>query len=242
MSIINKLFRQKSDEAFLSVVVLAAGNSRRMGRDKILMPLDGRPVIARTLQALQDCECVDEIVVVTRAESIQELADICSDYGITKTGRVMLGGRTRLESALIGALSTDERARYIAVHDGARPFVTEKLVERVYHSAMAHGAAAPAVASTDTVRILNSKGTVVQTPARELVALMQTPQIFLAEMIKTSLTKAKQKGMKITDDCSAAEAFGYKVSIVAGDADNIKLTTARDLYIAEGIVAERSGV
>ena len=227
VSFINKLFKSKSNDDFCTAVVLAAGNSQRMGKDKILMPLGGAPVIAHTLKALQSAECIDEIVVVTKYERLQELADICHDHGISKASKVVAGGKTRLESSLIGVSNADERAKYIAIHDGARPFVTNSLIERVVHSAHQHGASAPAVSATDTVRILNVKGAVVETPSRDLVALMQTP--------------AQQKGTKLTDDCSAVEAMGYKVTVVAGSPDNIKLTTARDLYIAEGILAERSG-
>ena len=242
MSIINKIFKFKAnDDNFCTAVVLAAGNSQRMGRDKILMPLGGMPVIAHTLKALQASDCIDEIVVVTRYESLQEVADICHNYGITKTSKVVLGGKTRTESSLLGVSNADERARYIAIHDGARPFLTDKLIERVVHSAQQHDAAAPAIAPTDTVRVLNSKGVVTETPSRDLVALMQTPQVFMTEMIKAALTRARDKGVKITDDCSAVEAMGYKVTVVAGEQDNIKLTTARDMYIAEGILAERSG-
>lgn len=242
MSIINKIFKFKAnDDNFCTAVVLAAGNSQRMGRDKILMPLGGMPVIAHTLKALQASDCIDEIVVVTRYESLQEVADICHDYGITKTSKVVLGGKTRTESSLMGVSNADERARYIAIHDGARPFLTDKLIERVVHSAQQHDAAAPAIAPTDTVRVLNSKGVVTETPSRDLVALMQTPQVFMTELIKAALTRARDKGVKITDDCSAVEAMGYKVTVVAGEQDNIKLTTARDMYIAEGILAERSG-
>ncbi len=242
MSIINKIFKFKAnDDNFCTAVVLAAGNSQRMGRDKILMPLGGMPVIAHTLKALQASDCIDEIVVVTRYESLQEVADICHSYGITKTSKVVLGGKTRTESSLMGVSNADERAKYIAIHDGARPFLTDKLIERVVHSAQQHSAAAPAIAPTDTVRVLNSKGVVTETPSRDLVALMQTPQVFMTEMIKAALTRARDKGVKITDDCSAVEAMGYKVTVVAGEQDNIKLTTARDMYIAEGILAERSG-
>ena len=219
VSFINKLFKSKSNDDFCTAVVLAAGNSQRMGKDKILMPLGG----------------------VTKYERLQELADICHDHGISKASKVVVGGKTRLESSLIGVSNADERAKYIAIHDGARPFVTNSLIERVVHSAHQHGASAPAVSATDTVRILNVKGAVVETPSRDLVALMQTPQVFLTEMIKAALTRAQQKGTKLTDDCSAVEAMGYKVTVVAGSPDNIKLTTARDLYIAEGILAERSG-
>ncbi len=242
MSIIDKIFKPKTENAeFCTAVVLAAGNSQRMGRDKILMPIGGKPVIAHTLAVLQNYDCIDEIVVVTKYESLQEIADICHNYGITKTSKVILGGKTRLESSLLGVSNADERAKFIAIHDGARPFLTDKLIERVVHSAHQHNAAAPAVAPTDTVRVLNAKGVVTDTPQRELVALMQTPQVFMAEMIKASLTRAQQRGLKLTDDCSAVEAMGYKVTVVAGDPDNIKLTTARDLYIAEGILAERGG-
>lgn len=242
MSIINKIFKLKSDDDnFCTAVVLAAGNSQRMGKDKILMPLGGIPVIAHTLKALQNSDCIDEIIVVTKYDSLQEIADICHNYGITKTSKVVLGGKTRTESSLIGVSNADERARYIAIHDGARPFLTDSLIERVVHSAHQHDASAPAVTATDTVRILNAKGAVTETPSRDLVALMQTPQVFMTEMIKAALSRACRKGIKVTDDCSAVEAMGYKVTIVAGDPDNIKLTTARDLYIAEGILAERSG-
>ena len=205
------------------------------------MPIGGAPVIAHTLKALQSSDIIDEIVIVTKYESIQEIADICNEHGISKASRVIRGGKTRLESALIGVSNVSEKATLIAIHDGARPFVTEKLIDRVVHAAKTHSAAAPAVTASDTVRLLNSKGAVTATPDRDLVALVQTPQVFLAELIKAALTRAMDKGFRVTDDCSAVEAMGYKVTIVAGEADNIKLTTTRDIYAAEGILAERRG-
>ena len=116
VSFINKLFKSKSNDDFCTAVVLAAGNSQRMGKDKILMPLGGAPVIAHTLKALQSAECIDEIVVVTKYESLQELADICNDHGISKASKVVVGGKTRLESSLIGVSNADERAKYTAIH------------------------------------------------------------------------------------------------------------------------------
>ena len=241
MSVFDKLLKFKATAPdFCSAVVLAAGNSQRMGRDKILAPIGGAPVIAHTLKALQGSDSIDEIVIVTKYESIQEIADICSGFGITKASRVVRGGKTRLESALIGVSNVSEKATLIAIHDGARPFVSEKLIERVVHAAKTHSAAAPAVTSSDTVRLLNSKGAVAETPDRDLVALVQTPQVFIAELIKAALTRAVDKNVRVTDDCSAVEAMGYKVTIVAGEADNIKLTTTKDLYAAEGILTERS--
>lgn len=242
MSVIDKLLKFKTTAPdFCSAVVLAAGNSQRMGKDKILMPIGGAPVIAHTLKALQSSDIIDEIVIVTKYECIQEIADICNEHGISKASRVIRGGKTRLESALIGVSNVSEKATLIAIHDGARPFVTEKLIDRVVHAAKTHSAAAPAVTASDTVRLLNSKGAVTATPDRDLVALVQTPQVFLAELIKAALTRAMDKGFRVTDDCSAVEAMGYKVTIVAGEADNIKLTTTRDIYAAEGILTERRG-
>ena len=242
MSVIDKLLKFKTTAPdFCSAVVLAAGNSQRMGKDKILMPIGGAPVIAHTLKALQSSDRIDEIVIVTKYESIQEIADICNEHGISKASRVIRGGKTRLESALIGVSNVSEKSTLIAIHDGARPFVTEKLIDRVVHAAKTHSAAAPAVTASDTVRLLNSKGAVTATPDRDLVALVQTPQVFLAELIKAALTRAMDKGFRVTDDCSAVEAIGDKVTIVAGEADNIKLTTTRDIYAAEGILAERRG-
>ena len=242
MSVIDKLLKFKTTAPdFCSAVVLAAGNSQRMGKDKILMPIGGAPVIAHTLKALQISDIIDEIVIVTKYECIQEIADICNEHGISKASRVIRGGKTRLESALIGVSNVSEKATLIAIHDGARPFVTEKLIDRVVHAAKTHSAAAPAVTASDTVRLLNSKGAVTATPDRDLVALVQTPQVFLAELIKAALTRAMDKGFRVTDDCSAVEAMGYKVTVVAGEADNIKLTATRDIDAAEGILADRRG-
>lgn len=239
MSVIDKIKKTKPAGDFCTAVIVAAGNSQRMGRDKILMPLLDAPVIAHTLMAFEESEFVDEIIVVTRYESMQAIADLCGEYGITKMSMIVRGGRTRAESALIGVGEADKRATLIAIHDGARPFPTDNLIERCILAAKENMAAAPAVSATDTVRILNKKGVVTSTPDRSLVALVQTPQVFQTEIIKNALAKAVEKNTPITDDCSAVEAMGYKVSIVAGEYDNIKLTTERDVYVAEKILSDR---
>lgn len=243
MSVIDKFikYRQNKD-TFCSAVIVAAGNSQRMGKDKILMPINGKPVIAYTLEAFQNSDCIDEIIVVTKLDNLAVIADICNEYGITKTSKVVCGGKCRAESSLAGIQSVSEEASLIAIHDGARPFVSGRVIERCVAAAEENSAAAPAVFATDTVRILNKKGAVVSTPDRDLVALIQTPQIFEASLIKTALEKAVEKQLPITDDCSAVEAMGVKVSIVGGEPDNIKLTTARDVYIAEKIIEERNEV
>lgn len=240
MSVIDKFFRFRTNtEDFCTAVIVAAGSSQRMGRDKIMMPLGDRPVIAHTLAAFQSSEHIDEIIVVTKLDRLQEIADICHDYKIEKISKVILGGKTRAESALLGVLEADEKATLIAIHDGARPFASPALIDRTVNSAKSNHAVAPAVYSTDTVRIVNAKGVVTSTPDRETVALIQTPQVFDANIIKNALTKAVEKNLPITDDCSAVEAMGIKVTIVAGEQTNIKLTSAMDAYLAEKILADR---
>lgn len=240
MSVIDKIKKIKNiSKSYCSAVIVAAGNSQRMGKDKILMDIGGAPVIAYTLRSFQASDVIDEIIIVTKSESIQRMADICIEYGITKARRVVCGGKTRAESALIGVSNTSENATVIAIHDGARPFPSRALIERTVIAAEESYAAAPAVRATDTVRILNKKGVVVDTPDRELIALVQTPQVFNAEIIKGALTKAVEKNLPITDDCSAVEAMGFKVVIVDGERENIKLTTQSDIYAAEKILADR---
>lgn len=241
MSVIDKFKKTKQSKSpFCSAVIVAAGNSQRMGKDKILMQIKDKPAIAYTLEAFQNADCIDEIVVVTKLDSLAVIADICNEYGITKTSKVVCGGKSRLESSLAGVFAVSEEASLIAIHDGARPFVSTNVIKRCVCAAETDGAAAPAVSATDTVRILNKKGAVTLTPDRNLVALIQTPQVFSSELIKNALTKAVEKKLPVTDDCSAVEAMRVKVSIVSGEQDNIKLTTARDIYLAERIIEERS--
>ncbi len=241
MSVIDILKKGiQNKKPYCSAVIVAAGNSQRMGKDKILMDLKDKPVIAYTLEAFQKSEYIDEIVVVTKLDNLAVIADICNEYGITKTSKVVCGGKTRAESSLAGILSVSDEATHIAVHDGARPFVTDKVIERCMIAARNCPAVTPGVSAIDTVRILNKKDTVVSTPDRNLVALIQTPQIFDADVIRNAMEKAVEKKLPITDDCSAVEAMGIKACVVSGDPDNIKLTTARDIYIAERIIEERS--
>ena len=240
MSVIDKFFKFKTNaEDFCTAVIVAAGNSQRMGRDKIMMQLGDRPVIAHTLAAFQNSEHIDEIIVVTKYERLQEIADICHDYKIEKASRIVLGGKSRAESALLGVLQADEKATLIAIHDGARPFASPALIDRTVNSAKSNHAVAPAVYATDTVRIVNAKGVAVSTPDRNTVALIQTPQVFDAGIIKNALTKAVEKSLPVTDDCSAVEATGVKVTIVAGEQTNVKLTSSTDVYLAEKILADR---
>lgn len=237
MSILSDTIK-KIRRPFCSMVVAAAGNSSRMGEDKLLLEIGGMPVIIRTLLAFEKCEAVDEIIVVTREDLIEKCAALCMEYGIEKANKFLIGGSDRLHSALAGVMEASEEAKLIGIHDGARPFVTGELIENVVQCAAKFDAAAPAVPVNDTIK-LAADGVVEATPVRDNVFAVQTPQVFLPDIIKCALTAAAENELAITDDCSAVEELGMPVRLVTGDADNIKLTTPRDIDLGRIILRQR---
>ena len=238
---ITNLFREKEKEPHCSAVIVAAGSSERMGTDKLTADLCGVPVLVRTLRVFDACALVDEIVVVTRGDRIEEMADLCKEYGINKVSKVLAGGAPRVESALVGVSEVDPKAGRIAIHDGARPLITTELIERTVRAAKEYYAAVPVIPSTDTLKAVDEKGYVVGTVDRATTWRVQTPQVFKADFIKGALTKAMEKNMPLTDDCSAMEMMGVRTMTVPGDEDNIKLTTPRDMILADAILKAREG-
>lgn len=235
---ITKLIRKIKKRPFCSAVVVAAGSSVRAGCDKLFTDLGGMPVLARTLSILDQCECIDEIVVVTRKDKVEEVARICSDYGFEKVNKVVCGGETRVLSALAGVSETNPRAAVIAIHDGARPLVTDAVIAEAVHAAVLHKAAAPAIPIKDTLKRVDGPEATGTIP-REQMAAVQTPQVFHADLIKAALSMAVDKKLELTDDCSAVEAVGARVRMTVGSEENIKLTTPLDFRLAEAILESR---
>lgn len=237
---LRRIFKRKDEEApKCSAVIVAGGSSQRMGTDKLMVNLGALPVLVRTLQVFQRSEFVEEIVVVTRAELLEQVAGLVKEYDLSKVSRVVCGGKTRVESALAGVSEVDRKARLIAIHDAARPLVTEDVILRTVYAARDYNAAVPAVSSADTLKAVDEKGFVVGTVDRESTVRVQTPQIFRAELIKGALTKAVRDTLPITDDCAAIEMMGVKCKTVLGDENNIKLTTPRDMLLAAAILKDR---
>ena len=232
-------FKKKEKKPTCSAVIVAAGSSQRMGSDKIMMKLGAMPVLARTVLAFENNEYIDEIIIVTKTEKLEEIADLCYKNGLHKVKHVVSGGATRMESALAGVSAARHGAAYIAIHDGARPLVSQELIERTILAAQKYRAAAPAIPSTDTLKAVDAKGFVVGTVDRESIRRVQTPQVFEADLIKGALTKAVKDGLTLTDDCSAMDRMGVKTILVEGDPTNIKITTPDDLVTAEAIVNAR---
>ena len=227
-------FIRKAHHSFCSVIVVAAGNATRMGKDKLFLPLGGEPILARTLMALDQCQAVDELIVVTREEKLEQIGALKDQYGLKKLTKIVFGGETRTESALAGVSEADKRAKIICIHDGVRPFVTNELVEDVVHYAVLYQAAAPAIPVKDTIKRARA-GVVTDTPDRSELFAVQTPQAFQADLIKAALSSAVAKQQSFTDDCAAVEALGVKAYLSRGSEDNIKITTPADLYLAEAI-------
>ena len=224
-----------------AALVAAAGSSTRMGggTNKLLLPLDGIPVLIRTLDALQRAERVDEIIVATREEELVEIAQLCHTYGITKCKKVVRGGESRAHSVMLAALEADKSIELLAVQDGARPLVTPELIESVIAAAARCGAAAPAIPVKDTIKCVREDGAVAQTLDRSALRAVQTPQVFTADVLKAALQSVLEQGIEVTDDCGAVERLGKVVFLTEGEETNLKITTPADLVLAEAILKDR---
>ena len=221
-----------------AVVIVAAGSARRMeGVDKIVADVAGKPLILRTALAFERCKAVQEIIVVTREDLRVRLERMLPAGGVSKLKAVVAGGETRADSVERGIACCDPKCRLIAVHDGARPLVTQRVIAEAIRCAAHSGAAAPAVPVKDTIRVVeNEIG--IETPDRSRLYAIQTPQVFDADLLRAATLRVKEKKLPVTDDCSAVEALGKKVSITAGDEENLKVTTQIDLAVA-GMLAKR---
>ena len=218
------------------VVIVAAGSASRMkGIDKAITPLGGEPVIRRTIRNFQECDAVSQIVIVTREDLILTIRELSADF--PKVTAVVAGGASRQESVWLGLNALGDKIKLAAIHDGARPFANWQLIDRTIRAANTNGAAAPAIPVKDTIKV--AEGRVVKnTPDRSTLFAVQTPQVFDFDLLRAALTKARQEGAELTDDCSAVERMGMSVKLVEGDERNIKVTTPLDLKIAELLLEE----
>ena len=212
-------------------VIVAAGSASRMGGiDKVMASLGGEPMIVRTVRAFQNSPQIDKIVIVTRQDLIQPIMDYCG--GFDKVQTVTVGGESRQESVEIGLSVLTADMEMVAVHDGARPLVTQEVIARTVRAAASSGAAAPAIPVKDTIKQVEGE-TIIVTPDRNCLRAGQTPQVFQVQLLKKALQKAKEDQAVVTDDCAAVERLGVTVRLVEGQERNLKVTTPMDLKIAE---------
>ena len=217
-------------------VIVAAGTASRMGGiDKVMAPLQGEPMIVRTVRTFQNCDAISEIVIVTREDLILPITDLCRE--MPKVKAVVCGGKSRQESVGRGLNALSDKVKLAAVHDGARPLITWQVIDRTVRAANTYGAAAPAIPVKDTIKVVEGR-VVKHTPDRATLFAVQTPQVFDFDLLRGALKKAEMDGAAVTDDCSAVELMGMSVKIVEGDERNIKVTTPMDLKIAEMLLEE----
>lgn len=233
---ISKLARKALPLKKCGAVIVAAGTASRMGGiDKVMAPLGGEPMIVRTVRAFQNCGAIAEIVVVTREDLILSVTSLCR--GMDKVKAVVAGGATRQESVSRGLNTLSGQVKLAAVHDGARPLVSDAVIDRTVRAAHSYGAAAPAVPVKDTVKVVKG-GLVMATPDRDALRAVQTPQVFDFDLLRGALEQAEKDGVAVTDDCSAVERLGMKVKIVEGEERNLKITTPLDLDVAALLLEE----
>ena len=226
--------KNKLSHPSCAAVIVAAGSSARMGgTDKLLAELGGLPVLSRTLRVFDDHEMIDTIIVVAREDRMPKISRVCSPY--RKVRIVVPGGESRQESVMHGLKAVPEGTELVAVHDGARPLVPPEVITKAILKAAKFGAAAPAIPVKDTIKV-SKTGAVDETPDRSTLFAVQTPQVFDYALLLGALQNAKQKGLSLTDDCSAVEALGMTVLLTDGSEENIKITTPLDLDIAELIL------
>lgn len=233
-----KKFRE-AQRPFCSMLVAAAGSSRRMaGENKLFLPIDDVPVLGCTLRTVDQSDWVSEIIVAAREEDIVAVSQLCRDMELRKPVKVVRGGESREHSVYLAALEANPQAELLAVQDGDRPLVTVELIDAVIDRAAHTAAAALAVPVKDTIKTAQD-GIVTGTPDRGTLWAVQTPQVFDAQLLRAALQSALEAEVPLTDDCSAVERLGKQVYLVEGSYENIKITTPVDLAVAEAILQDR---
>ncbi|HAZ31789.1 MAG TPA: bifunctional 2-C-methyl-D-erythritol 4-phosphate cytidylyltransferase/2-C-methyl-D-erythritol 2,4-cyclodiphosphate synthase [Dehalococcoidia bacterium] len=223
----------------VGAVIAAAGQSKRMsGVNKVFAELGGSPLLARVLDTFQECPVVDEIVLILGEKNLERGRELVSSHRWPKITAICLGGERRQDSVKKG-LQRLRDCRWVVIHDGARPLVTPDLIERGLAEARESGAAVAAVPVKDTIKRVSRDGFVQETPERDTLWAIQTPQIFLFDLIFQAHQEITED---VSDDAMMAERLGHGVKIYMGSYENIKVTTPEDLALAEVILRRKKAM
>jgi 2-C-methyl-D-erythritol 4-phosphate cytidylyltransferase len=223
----------------LTAIIVAAGSSERMGFDKLFALVSGKPVIAHTIAAFERTDCVDEILLVGRADCLGELRKIVSEP--TKVKQVIAGGAERSDSVRAGLDHLNPKSDFVAVHDAARPLVTPEKITRVFEVCLTSGGAATlAEPINDTLKRADVDLAVKEAVDRSGIYGMQTPQVFARKLLEEAYQLVATKNVSVTDEVSAIELLGHKVVLVPNHDFNFKITYPRDLPLAEFVLKQRA--
>ena len=223
------------------VVIVAAGTGSRMKRDinKQFIKLDGKEIIAYTIEKFYKSEDIDDIVIVIKEnEEKYFIENIINKYGFDNI-KLAYGGKERQDSVYNGIKKLNRNCEIVLIHDGARPFVNEDIIKNSIEEAKENNAVVVGVPVKDTIKVVDSDGNIVDTPNRSLLWSVQTPQSFKYEIITKAYEYAYSNDYYGTDDAMLVEHIGYNVKMIEGSYDNIKITTEEDLQLAEFIIARQ---
>ena len=223
----------------LTAIIVAAGDSRRMGFDKLFATIVGRPVIAHTIGAFERAGSVGEIIVIGREDRLDEIKAIVRDENFKKVRSIVPGGKHRQDSVRAGLDHLAAGAKYVAVHDAARPLITPEQIECVLEQCRMHAAASLAEPISDTLKYADSEFFVTGPVDRHQLYAMQTPQVFERPLIEGAYRAVYAENVSVTDEVSAVERLGRKVILVPNNDLNFKITYPRDLNLAEFVLTQR---
>ena len=225
----------------LSAIIVAAGSSERMGFDKLFALISGKPVIAHTIAVFERTDCVDEIILVGRADSLGEFRKIVGEP--TKVKQIVEGGAERSDSVRAGLEHLNPESDFVAVHDAARPMVTPGKITRVFEVCRTSGgAAALAEPINDTLKRADADLAVKESVDRSGVYAMQTPQVFARKLLEEAYCLVAKKNVSVTDEVSAVELLDRKIVLVPNHDFNFKITYPRDLPLAEFVLKQRASI
>ena len=235
-------FTEVQNNGKTTAIIVAAGLSKRMvGIDKQFIELCGKPVIARSISAFENCDKIDNIVVVARKDSILKIQKIVETEGFKKVSDIVEGGSIRAESVRKG-VEVCLDSKVLLIHDGARPLVTDEIIKSVIDATEIYGACTSGVKVKNTIKIIDKSGMIISTPNRDTLLSIQTPQGFKTEVYKEAIKRVLGNSIKITDDCMLVELMGKDVFTVDGSYENIKITTNEDILLAESIIRDRESI
>ncbi|MGC3990911.1 MAG: 2-C-methyl-D-erythritol 4-phosphate cytidylyltransferase [Chthoniobacteraceae bacterium] len=223
----------------LSAIIVAAGSSRRMGFDKLFAPLHGRLVVEHSIAAFEQSPEVGEIIIVTRRDRIPVLKKVADDNGFHKVTKIIEGGAERHLSVWHGLQNVSATANFVAVHDGARPLTTPKMIDECLAQARKEGAACCAAPVPDTVKRASTDGIVSESVSREGLWAMQTPQIFSTPLLVQAYGQVIALHEPVTDEVSAVQHLGRKIALYLNNDWNFKITYPQDLVLAEQVLRLR---
>jgi 2-C-methyl-D-erythritol 4-phosphate cytidylyltransferase len=219
-----------------SLIIACGGSSSRMnGTNKLFVKINQIPVVVKSAMAFEYIDEIVEMLFVTTNNDIKTIKALLEEYNIKKPIKFVVGGQTRQQSIFNAVEQISNATEYIAIHDGARPMILQNDIKKSILNAIKYDATALGVQSKDTIKIIDETGFVKNTPSRENVYIIQTPQIFEKNLYLKAVNNAKQKNVDFTDDCQLIEAIGKKVFITKGSYSNIKITTKEDITIAQSL-------